>query len=225
WRATYTAFGEATVDPDSSIENNLRFPGQYHDKETGLYYNYFRTYDPSIGRYLESDPIGLDGGINTYGYALQNPVRYTDPFGLTSWECVKFDLFLGPFGSITYTCTSECVNSKKTKIKIRIDTNGTGIDLGAGIMGSHGNSFNDGRGAGTAPDIDVFNGAYFEGGASGAYGIGYGYGSAAFVGSTGGAVGDLTGPAAGIGAGIGGNGGISKVVWSKELDCDDDCRL
>lgn len=46
WRATYTAFGEASVDPDSSIENNLRFPGQYYDQETGLHQNYFRDYDP-----------------------------------------------------------------------------------------------------------------------------------------------------------------------------------
>jgi len=81
WAARYAAFGKASV-VINTIENNLRFPGQYYDAETGTHYNYFRDYEPSLGRYVQTDPIGLSGGINTYGYVSNNPVNYVDPYGL-----------------------------------------------------------------------------------------------------------------------------------------------
>jgi RHS repeat-associated protein len=65
-----------------AFEFPLRFPGQYADKETSLFYNYFRDYDPPTGRYEHSDPIGLDGGLSTYGYALLNPMSFYDPYAL-----------------------------------------------------------------------------------------------------------------------------------------------
>ena len=87
WHATATPFGKASVNNDVDgdgivVEFNIRQPGQYYDRESGLYYNYYRYYDPETGRYITSDPIGLNGGINTYAYALNNPLRYTDPNGL-----------------------------------------------------------------------------------------------------------------------------------------------
>lgn len=83
WAADYTAFGKALITTET-ITNNLRFAGQYFDVESGFHYNWFRYYDPKIGRYLRSDPIGLAGGINTYAYVGGNPLSYVDPMGLKS---------------------------------------------------------------------------------------------------------------------------------------------
>jgi RHS repeat-associated protein len=66
----------------NDIEQNIRLPGQYCDRETGLYYNYHRYYDPKIGAYINQDPIGLKGGANLYRYAFQNPISLIDPVGL-----------------------------------------------------------------------------------------------------------------------------------------------
>ena len=87
WRWDSTPFGDTlpNEDPDGdgqALRFNLRFPGQYFDVETGLHYNYFRDYDPATGRYVQSDPIGLRGGLNSYAYALQNPVNILDYQGL-----------------------------------------------------------------------------------------------------------------------------------------------
>jgi RHS repeat-associated protein len=80
WDVERRPFGERVVGT-GLVEVLLGFPGQYFDQETGNYYNYFRDYDPATGRYLQPDPIGLQGGINTYLYAEGNPVINTDPLG------------------------------------------------------------------------------------------------------------------------------------------------
>jgi RHS repeat-associated protein len=81
WSADYDPFGKATVT-NTTITQNLRLPGQYFDVESGWHYNFERYYDPALGRYLQSDPIGLSGGINTYSYVSNNPLNYTDSSGL-----------------------------------------------------------------------------------------------------------------------------------------------
>lgn len=66
----------------------LRLPGQTYDAETGLHYNYYRDYDPSLGRYGESDPLGLLAGLNTYAYVDSNPLKRMDRLGLTGEEAL-----------------------------------------------------------------------------------------------------------------------------------------
>ena len=101
WSWDSDAFGKTTAndDPDNdgiSTIINFRFAGQYYDSETGLHYNLMRYYDPSTGRYLTADPLGVLFGGNTvpkdrklnhlYAYVGNNPLRYSDPFGLEPWD-------------------------------------------------------------------------------------------------------------------------------------------
>lgn len=80
WSPVNDPFGE--VQPTGSLTLNLRFPGQMYDAESGMNYNYFRDYDSATGRYLQSDPIGLRGGISSYGYVGGSPLSFADPLGL-----------------------------------------------------------------------------------------------------------------------------------------------
>ncbi|OGC90230.1 MAG: hypothetical protein A2W25_15375 [candidate division Zixibacteria bacterium RBG_16_53_22] len=101
WSAKADAFGNTTVDATPTITNNLRFPGQYFDSETGLHYNRHRYYDPSSSRYLTSDPAGLIADLNVYRYSRSNPVSYFDETGLSP-SCKAY--YIGPWepaGQIT----------------------------------------------------------------------------------------------------------------------------
>ena len=134
WRWVSDPFGEAapSQDPDGDgipFVLDLRFPGQYYDAETGRHYNYFRDYDPATGRYVQSDPIGLVGGLNTYLYANGNPVRYADPEGLAAFlpaavggylrclaDCAVIEAVYGAMvcppsiAEVAATCVIDCLN-------------------------------------------------------------------------------------------------------------------
>jgi RHS repeat-associated protein len=90
WEGVYKPLGEASVNPMSTVVNNIRFPGQYYDSETELHYNYHRYYQPRTGRYVTPDPIGLNGGFNQYGYASNSPNRLIDEMGLRPGDIYLF---------------------------------------------------------------------------------------------------------------------------------------
>jgi len=144
WEASYRPFGEASVNPKSSVVNNLRFPGQYCDQETGLHYNYFRDYCPRIGRYLEPDPLNAgsivllrqalktrdffdelpqtalgyaNDIINLYPYVLNNPVNRIDTYGLFEWITFGYGAF-------------------EVSVGIQSVAAGFGIILGTGTIGT-----------------------------------------------------------------------------------------
>ena len=81
WQADWEPFGSVVIG-QGKLTSHLRFPGQYFDEETVLHYNYYRHYDPTTGRYIESDPIGLLGGLNTFVYVGGDPLLWTDLYGL-----------------------------------------------------------------------------------------------------------------------------------------------
>jgi RHS repeat-associated protein len=100
WEAAYKPFGQAEADFSSSVTNNLRFPGQYFDEESGLHYNYFRYYLPGIGRYSRPDPshsvqprgsiipyltpylLNTPQELSLFAYVTGNPLKCVDPDGL-----------------------------------------------------------------------------------------------------------------------------------------------
>jgi RHS repeat-associated protein len=208
WRWDSDPFGAATAnaDPDSdasAFTYNLRFPGQYLDTESGLHYNYFRDYDPAIGRYVESDPIGLEDGANTYAYVGSSPIDSSDPSGLIRWTGTVFNgSFVNRYGGafFHFSLTSECICGRQ--IAVEVSAWGVGGGIGRKATASFGPvAFNDIYGC---PETDVFNGWF-------------GVVAAGITGGT-----TLPGrngplPSFGSGTGFGAGLGVSKIMLGDAL--------
>jgi RHS repeat-associated protein len=99
WRWDTTPFGELPANDNpaglGAFAFNQRFAGQYRDAETGLFYNYYRDYDPQTGRYVQSDPIGLAGGVNPYLYVGGKPLSFIDALGLETTIVTTYDKAYG----------------------------------------------------------------------------------------------------------------------------------
>ncbi|MCU7935956.1 MAG: hypothetical protein KZQ99_13920 [Candidatus Thiodiazotropha sp. (ex Dulcina madagascariensis)] len=109
WDAQRRPFGERTVTT-ARIAMPLGFPGQYFDQESNNYYNYFLDYDPTTGRYLQSDPIGLEGGLNTYVYVGLNPLNIIDIYGLSGALAFNPDLNSNAAYIQSNNCYSYAIN-------------------------------------------------------------------------------------------------------------------
>ena len=218
WRWDGDAFGTtpASEDPDgdsSPFGYNVRFPGQYFDSETGLHYNYFRDYDPSAGRYVQSDPIGLRGGLNTYGYANSSPTTFVDPRGLDPWAGPsaggRVDILIGGYaartGSLTNTKTGETCFVSYRCLNVGVGALGTlGAELSGSILGPRCGRGLDGIGVSLTLDI-VPPGAPGIGGSIDITGAGLGVG---------------VGPNAGAGAFTGFQFCIVRVLSCLNTPCE-----
>ncbi len=143
WRWDSDPFGTTAANDDPDLDGvkftyNLRFPGQYYDGETGLHYNYFRDYDPETGRYVESDPIGLIGGFNTYSYVIDNPLGRFDLLGLLGYMPSQGpgmsirDFFSNlPGADVNTVCWLTC-RAEKTATCTSLGLAGMGIGGGIG---------------------------------------------------------------------------------------------
>ncbi len=98
--------------------------GQYFDSESNLFYNYFRYYDPSTGRYITSDPIGLEGGLNTFGYVGGSPLSYVDSYGLNP---LAITAGAGAIGTIGVACQAK--NCGKTVVDTAVAVNNTAQNI------------------------------------------------------------------------------------------------
>ena len=193
--------------------NNLRFPGQIEDGETGTVYNYFRDYQASTGRYAESDPIGLNGGLNTYPYII-NPLKNKDPLGLVKWTGTYFSFSPGTAKGLTvdtYVLTSECITGRLARVRVR------GAGFGVGVGASAYGGFAEFEDKFSFVNPEVFNGPYYKFGIGVSAPLGYGYSRVQ--------LGGATSSGGGIEAGFDASAGVTLGDSSITYEAFDNCGI
>ncbi|WP_440877561.1 RHS repeat-associated core domain-containing protein [Thalassotalea sp. PLHSN55] len=124
WRTgNFAFFSEPLLDNIGGF--NIGYPGQYFDSESGLWYNINRYYDPETGRYTQSDPIGLLGGMNTYTYVSGNPITKIDPLGLIEASCQPESTGGCGYEDGQKVCSYTCTSGGVTKSGIKGSSSST----------------------------------------------------------------------------------------------------
>ncbi|GHE30767.1 type IV secretion protein Rhs [Vulcaniibacterium thermophilum] len=134
WPLTGEAFGADQPNPDPDADGiafvfDMRFPGQRYDSASGLNYNYFRDYEPATGRYVQSDPIGLEGGPSTYGYVGGTPLQWIDRHGLVRWTGKVLPGTIGALGAVglfVFDLESQCVKGRRARVLVKAESGGVG---------------------------------------------------------------------------------------------------
>jgi RHS repeat-associated protein len=152
-----------------AFEFALRFRGQYADKETNLFYNVFRDYDSMLGRYAESDPIGMRGGKNGYAYVGNDPLRYIDPLGLVKWSGTVLAGSGGPGSTESHYLTSECKCNKRVYVQVRANY----FSVGAGSPFTYTGQTEEFEDGAACPIASIFEGGAARASTGIAAGIGF----------------------------------------------------